>query len=80
MDLPRLERGRRYRVHPGDASTAVRDIVYDVDARTLEVEYAAGARYAYADVPPEEFLALFQTDSVGAFINTRIKRHSYRKL
>jgi hypothetical protein len=80
VDTPELEPGKRYRVHPGDASSAVRDIVYDVDARTLEVEYASGVRYAYRDVPPKEFLDLFQTDSVGAFVNTRIKRYRYDKL
>lgn len=81
MDLPSsLEPGKKYRVHPGDASTAVRDIVYDVDARTLEVAYASGVRYAYRDVPPDEFLALLRTDSVGAFVNTRIKQHRYDRL
>ena len=79
MKPPRLEPGKKYRVHPGDASSAVRDILYDVDTRTLEVEYASGVRYAYRGVPPGEFLALLKTDSVGAFVNTRVKQYRYDK-
>ena len=80
MKPPALEPGKKYRVHPGDASSAVRDILYDVDARTLEVEYASGVRYAYREVPEKEFLDLLRTDSVGTFVNTRIKRYRYDKL
>lgn len=80
MKPPTLEPGKKYRVHPGDASSAVRDILYDVDTRTLEVEYASGVRYAYRDVPQKEFLELFQTDSVGTFVNTRIKKYRYDRL
>jgi hypothetical protein len=77
---PALEPGKRYRVHPGDASSAVRDIVYDVDTGTLEVEYASGVRYAYRAVPQKVFIDLFQAESVGAFVNTRIKRYRYDRL
>jgi len=80
MRPPKLEPGKKYRVHPGDASSAVRDIVYDVDTRTLEVEYASGVRYAYREVPQREFLALLRTDSVGTFVNTRVKKYRYDKL
>lgn len=80
MDLPALLPGKRYAAHPGDASSAVRSILYDVDARTLEVKYTSGVRYAYREVPPQEFLALLQTDSVGTFVNTRIKKYRYDKL
>ena len=79
-DLPTLEPGKRYGLHPRDASTAALEIVYDTDARTLEVEYPSGQRYEYLHVPPEEFLGMFRTDSVGGYINSRIKRHEFRKL
>lgn len=80
MDVPRLEPGKRYVAHPGGASSAVRDIAYDTDQRILEIEYPSGERYAYEGVPPGEFIGLLRTDSLGTYVNDRIKRYPCRKL
>lgn len=60
-------------------SRAVESVGYDAARRTLEVEYAGGGVYRYLDVPPRAYDLLLRADSVGAFVNRRIKPY-YRCL
>lgn len=76
------------------ASSNVWSFGYDVDASTLYVRYrsgpqfgnAAGSLYAYSNVQPEKFLAMYDAPSKGIWLwdNVRIRgtwsghRHDYR--
>lgn len=63
---------RRYRT----ASSAVTMVGYDASRRRLEVEFKGGGLYAYLDVTPAEYGELLAADSIGDYVNTRIKpRH-----
>lgn len=42
---------------------------------TLEVEYVSGDVYQYFEVSEFVYAGLVRSDSVGRFINTRIKPH-----
>lgn len=69
---------RRYTVVGSDA---VRSLGYDQHRHELDVEYPSGDVYRYEDVPPQEIMALMKAESLGTFINARIKpRYRYRKL
>jgi len=55
------------------ASSAVESVGYDPRTRTLEVEYAGGSVYRYLGVPPREHETLLRADSIGAYVNRRVK-------
>lgn len=59
-------------------SSWVKSIGYDADASTLEVEFVHGAIFQYFDVPLEVYLAFQSADSMGTFINQRIRKGRYR--
>jgi hypothetical protein len=60
-------------------SASLRSVGYDLEQRVLEVEYAGGGVYDYLDVPPEEALAMLESDSLGRYLNGHIKpRYRYR--
>jgi hypothetical protein len=63
-------------------STSLRDIVYNSEARTLDVTFiASGRRYRYFDVGPEAYEALRRAFSKGAHFNRTIKPwHRYQLL
>ena len=58
-------------------STAVRRALYDPERETLDLWYADEDRYTYFAVPPDvhdELLRVHEAgESVGAFVNDRIK-------
>jgi hypothetical protein len=54
-------------------SSAIASIGYDARTRTLEIEYAGGGVYRYLGVPPREHETLLRADSLGAYVNRRIK-------
>ena len=54
-------------------SSAIDAIAYDPARRELFVRFSGGAEYAYRGVPPEEVAALLAAESIGTFVNTRIK-------
>jgi hypothetical protein len=60
---------RRQRVQ----SSALRAVGYDIDSRTLEIEFRSGSVYDYLDVPPEEALGLLQSASLGRYFGRRIR-------
>jgi hypothetical protein len=70
---PLLVPGKRYQVQTDWASSSVRSLGYDVDARTLDIEYPSGGVYRYFEVPPAAFRALFTAQSLGLMVNTQIK-------
>lgn len=62
-------------------SSGVRAVGYEEERKTLYVQYVDGDLYEYFDVPAGEVIDLFQADSVGWFVNKRIKPYyNYRKL
>jgi KTSC domain len=66
---------RRARVQ----SSNIRSVGYDLDEHVLEIEFHNGGVYDYLDVPPEEALALLESDSLGRYLNAAIKpRYRYR--
>jgi len=66
---------KRARVH----SSNIRAVGYDLDEHVLEVEFHSGGVYDYLDVPPEEALALLESDSLGRYLNAEIKpRYRFR--
>ena len=55
-------------------SSAVESVGYDPRTRTLEVEYAnGGGVYRYLDVPPRAHDKLLRAESIGGYVNRRIK-------
>jgi len=62
-------------------SSAVRSIGYDPKSLVLEIEYANGSVYDYYDVPPATYQEFCEADSMGAFVNFRIKPNfEYREV
>jgi hypothetical protein len=57
-------------------SHSLRSIGYDKATNALEVEFRNGGVYQYFAVPASTYAALMASESIGAFINQRIKpRH-----
>ncbi len=54
-------------------SSNIASVGYDLETRTLEVEFKHGGVYQYAEVPPEDHAGLMAADSKGKFLNERIK-------
>jgi len=54
-------------------SSAVRSVGYDRQTQTLEVEFASGEVYRYLGVEYFVSLALLRSDSLGRFVNERVK-------
>jgi KTSC domain len=60
-------------------SSAVASVGYDARTRTLEVEFVGGGVYHYLGVPPREHELLLRAESLGTYVNKRIKPY-YRFL
>jgi hypothetical protein len=61
------------------SSTNVTALAYDAGQQIMWVEFKAGNRYQYFDVPEQVFDACLAASSVGSFFNSQIKnayRHS----
>ncbi|HEU4543414.1 MAG TPA: KTSC domain-containing protein [Jiangellaceae bacterium] len=54
-------------------SSAVRSVGYDPRSQTLEVEFVSGEVYRYLGVERIVYGALLRSDSLGRFVNERIK-------
>ena len=68
---------RRYKV----LSEAIKTVGYDEETETLEVEFRSGSVYDYEDVAPQEVLDLLQSDSLGRWFGTNIRRkHASRRV
>lgn len=55
------------------SSSAVAAVGYDDHSRTLEIEFVSGEVYRYLDVGPASVVALLEAESIGRFVNERIK-------
>ena len=55
------------------SSSALRSVGYDPQAQTLEVEFVSGEVYRYVGVELIVYKALMRADSMGRFVNERIK-------
>lgn len=58
-------------------SSNVAAVGYDEESQTLQVEFNNGSTYQYFDVPEEIFNGLLSAESVGQFLNQKVKG-SYR--
>ena len=56
-------------------STTLRSVGYDPKTQVLEIEFINGNIYDYYKVSPETYQELCEADSMGAFVNFRIKPH-----
>ncbi len=54
-------------------SSSVDFMRYDHASKTLQVEFKKGKKYNYADVPPELWNEAIQAESIGSFVNQKIK-------
>jgi hypothetical protein len=62
-------------------SSSIRRVGYEVDQRILYVQFIDGDLYGYFDVPVGDFIDLLHAESIGWFVNKRIKSYyDYRKL
>jgi KTSC domain-containing protein len=62
-------------------SSSVRSLGYDGESHTLEVEFRNGGVYDYLDVPEAEVRRLRRAESLGKYLNTRIKpRFPFRRV
>jgi hypothetical protein len=60
-------------------SSAVRRVGYEEPDHVLRLEYANGGVYDYLEVPEEEAERLMASDSIGGYVNRRIKpRYRHR--
>ena len=67
---------RRAKVESG----AIRSVGYDETSRELEIEFRNGT-YRYFPVPRQVFEAMLLSESVGAFVEHRVKGHFiYRRI
>ena len=63
------------------SSSNISSIGYDLDSRTLEVEFTDGSVYQYSGVSSGEYDGLMNAESKGKFLNANIKgRYSYVRL
>ena len=68
---------RRYRID----SSAITSLGYDPSNRLLELEFVTGAVYDYEGVPPEEVLAMLESDSRGRYFDMHIRGpYPYRRI
>jgi len=62
-------------------SSGVRAVGYEEEREVLYIQFIDGDLYEYYKVPASEVIDLFQAESIGWFVNKRIKpRYEYRQL
>ncbi len=54
-------------------SSMLREVGYDSETRTLEVEFTSGGIYEYYDVPSEVYKDLLRAESYGQYFNANVK-------
>lgn len=59
------------------SSSSISEVGYDESSNTLAVRFQNGSEYHYFDVLSSEFQALRSAESVGTYLNTRIKTAGY---
>lgn len=74
-----LEEFEEFPTHPDEIpmlpvqSSMANAMGYDQERQILQIEFASGAIYQYADVEPETWDSLQDSDSTGKFFNSHIK-------
>jgi hypothetical protein len=62
-------------------SSMLREVAYDPETRTLEVEFTSGGVYEYHDVPPEVYADLLRAESHGQYFRAHVRgAYPYRRL
>jgi len=54
-------------------SSAIRSVGYQPDVGVLEIEFKGSGLYRYYGVPKAVYRRLLTAESIGGFVNTRIK-------
>ncbi len=54
-------------------SSNLKTVAYNVNEKSLEVEFRNGRKYLYKNVPPEIFDGLVGADSIGSFFHKHIR-------
>jgi hypothetical protein len=54
-------------------STNVKSVGYDLETKTLQVEFKSGGIYQYAGVQPEMYADLLKAESVGRFVSQVVR-------
>ena len=54
-------------------SSALRSVGYDPKLQVLQIEFINGSVCDYYNVPPQTYQEFCEADSMGAFVNFRIK-------
>ena len=57
------------------SSSSIVSVGYDAETETLEIEYIGGGVYQYFDVTRAAHEDLMASDSLGRFVNTKVKEH-----
>lgn len=55
------------------SSSAIRDLEYDANAKTLTVEFTHGGRYRYQGVPEETYNKVMSSSSIGGSFQQLIR-------
>lgn len=61
-------------------SSNVESFDYDSRSRVLIVEFTGGRRYRYPNVSRQRFSAFSRADSLGAYVNTKLKNLPSKKI
>jgi hypothetical protein len=62
-------------------SSGIRAVGYEEGREILYIQFIDGDLYEYYEVPASEVIDLFRAESIGWFVNKRIKpQYKYRKL
>lgn len=61
-------------------SSNVKAVGYDVETKTLQVEFKSGGVYQYKEVQPEMYADLLEAESIGRFVSqvVRVGRRGLR--
>ena len=54
-------------------STNVKSVGYDLETKTLQVEFKSGGIYQYAGVQPEMYADLLKAESIGRFVSQVVR-------
>lgn len=62
-------------------SSSVNSIGFDSDIGDLKINFKSGRSYLYADVPESVYDNLMDSDSIGRFVNDKIKpKYAYTEI
>jgi hypothetical protein len=63
------------------SSRSVASVGWDPTSRTLEIEFTSGRVYRYFEVPEIVYHGLVRAESIGQFLNERIRdRYRFEQL